>query len=58
MFPKDLSPKELVYTILNNLPDADYMENFINIPYKGMVIYVSFKDGKIFRAYPNTHFYP
>ncbi len=58
MFPKDLSPKELIDAILKNLSGADYLGKCKDIPYKKMVIHVSFTDGKIFRAYPNTHFTP
>lgn len=56
MFPKDLSPKELIDAILKNLSDADYLGRYKNIQYKKIIIHVSFTNGKIFRAYPNTNF--
>ena len=56
MFPKNLSPKELVDIILNNLTDDDYTKGCVDFEYKGMIVRVSFKDEKIFSAFPNTHY--
>lgn len=58
MFPKSISPKELVYTIINNLNPNDYKSKYVEINYKNFIIEVHLAENKIFCAMPKNTFYP
>lgn len=54
MFPLNLSPQMLINILLSNLTEEDYKKKTVDIYLEsGLVIKVSFDDGKIFSAIPN-----
>lgn len=56
VFPLNLSPQMLINILLSSLTEEDYKKKAVNIYLEsGLVIKVSFVDGKIFSAIPNEN---